>query len=561
MRQWPAATILLVLSVAVPADATEWFVAAGGTGPGSALAPFGRIQRALNAARPGDTVTVRAGTYHESLRTVRHGAAGRAIVLRADGPRGSVVVTTPGRVLTINHAFYVVENLVLDGQYGAADAVRVGNAAHAAVLRNLEIRHSKHDLLDIEGPSDVVVEGCLLHHALNAADGRTDAHGIAAGAVQRLVVRDTEIHTFSGDGIQLDPDRAAPGWKEVTLENLRIWLEPLPAPTNGFAAGAVPGENALDTKASADLPRATLRARNVTAWGFRGGLATNGAAFNLKEHIDATLDGVTVYSSDTAFRLRGGGVSGNGAWVTVQNALVYDVSAAVRYEDNLQNLRFWHNTIGAGVRDAFVAAESVSTGLDVRNVLFLGARPPEASDPSNMTVAEDTFADVARHDYRLKAGARPIDAGVPLGVVTIDRRGARRPIGMAPDVGAYEWRPPTGQALELARRRLGAIQTREGVHGGEQQRQGRRFRHRGFAHVLVEDEEERHRTAAAEEQLTSRSNLKRDGILDEPVVVMEHVQPRGRDPWTRLEHVHWHVLALRKAAHLFADEARAVRHR
>jgi hypothetical protein len=283
-----------------------------------------------------------------------------------------------------------------------------------------------------------VIESSLLHHALNAAGGRTDAHGIAAGAVRQMTIRDTEIHTFSGDGIQVDPGRSAPGWTDVTVERCRIWLEPLRTAENGFDAGTVPGENAIDTKANAALPRATLLVRDVTAWGFRGGLIANMAAFNLKEHLDATLDRVTVHSSQIAFRLRGDGPRDGGALVTITNAVVYDTGTAFRYEEDIRMLRVWNSTVGANVSSAFQAAESRDRGLDVKNLLVLGERPPEAADPSNRAVNARAFVDAARHDYTLAPGSSAVDAGIPLPSVTTDRTGATRPQGKGYDVGAYE---------------------------------------------------------------------------------------------------------------------------
>src|SRR5436190_24331898 len=79
-------------------------------------------------------------------------------------------------------------------------------------LRNSEVRRSGRDAVDMGAVDDVLIEGSLIHHALNSTGGRSDAHGIVAGAVHRLTIRNTEIHTFSGDGIQVDPGRAAPGW-------------------------------------------------------------------------------------------------------------------------------------------------------------------------------------------------------------------------------------------------------------------------------------------------------------------------------------------------------------
>ena len=78
------------------------------------------------------------------------------------------------------------------------------------ILRNTEVRSTSRDAVDIGAPQDVLIEGSLIHHALNAADGRTDAHGIVAGAARRLTIRNTEVHTFSGDAFQIDPGAPRP---------------------------------------------------------------------------------------------------------------------------------------------------------------------------------------------------------------------------------------------------------------------------------------------------------------------------------------------------------------
>ena len=274
--------------------------------------PFGRIQDALNAARAGDVITVAPGTYTESLSTVRSGSATAPITLRAAQPR-TAIVTSPGRLLHVAHPYLVVDGLVLDGQYAGEDTVRVTSSGDFLVLRNTEVRRSSKDLIDMAAPEGVLIDGSLLHHALNAAGGRSDAHGIVTGAVRDLTIRATEIHTFSGDGLQVDPGRAEPGWDRVTIEGSKIWLAPLPAAENGFAAGAVPGENAVDTKASATNVRSRITIRDTIASGFRDGFIGNMAAFNFKEHVDATVDGVTVFDSQIAFRLRGPDDRGAGA--------------------------------------------------------------------------------------------------------------------------------------------------------------------------------------------------------------------------------------------------------
>jgi hypothetical protein len=431
-------TALVVLSNAAPAGAAEWFVAPGGSGPGSRTAPFGNIQDGLNAAQPGDTVTLAAGNYTETIRTVRNGTESLPIRLRASGSRGTVVITFPGRVLRIDHASFIVERLVLDGQYGGDDTVDVNSGANDLIIRNTEVRRSTKDLIDIASPQRVLIEGCLIHHALNAANGRADAHGIAAGAVQDLTIRNTKIHTFSGDGVQVDPGRAAPGWNRVTIEGSQIWLAPLASPENGFAAGVVPGENAVDTKANSTLPRSTMTIRNTSAWGFRGGLIANMAAFNLKENVDVTINRVTVHDSQIAFRLRGPTSSTAGAWVTIMNAVVHNTQTAFRYENNIDPLRIWNSTVGRAVTRSFQPASSTVRGLEVRNLLILGGRPSEATHPSNLAVGTTAFVDASADDYQLSSNSPAIDAGIALNDVTTDRAGVARPQGGAYDVGAYE---------------------------------------------------------------------------------------------------------------------------
>ena len=336
-------------------------------------------------------------------------------------------------MLTVAHADIVVENLVLDGQFGTNDLVRVESDATRFVLRNTEVRRTSRDAVDMGAVQDVVIDGVLIHDALDPDRGRTDAHGIVAGAARHLTIRNTEIHTFSGDAVQIDPDRGAPGWTDVLIENCRFWLQPLTAATNGFPAGTVPGENAVDTKAGAAWPRAKLTIRNTEAFGFRKGLISNMAAFNIKEHVDVVVDGVTVYDSEIAFRLRAP------AQVQLQNVVIHTVDYAVRYEDGLENLRIWNTTIGGGVGRAFLAATSRGSTLDVRNLLVLGTGlPGEAAGRSNMAVPASAFIDAAAHDYRLSDGSPAIDAGVEIEDVRTDRVGITRPQGAGYDVGAFE---------------------------------------------------------------------------------------------------------------------------
>ena len=383
----------------------------GGTGDGTAGAPLGRIQRALDAAQAGDVVLVAAGVYDEALTTVRAGTADHPIVVRGADAASRPLVTASGRVLTVSHPFLRVERMVLDGQFGPDDAVRVSTAGEATTLSGVEVRRSGRDCIDLASPSGVLIENSLVHRCLNPANGRTDAHGIVAASATRLTIRGTEVHTFSGDAVQLDPSRSAPGWDELDIQGCHFWLEPLARAENGFAAGTIPGENGLDTKTHQSTGRSRARVRDTVMHGFRSPLAGNTAAFNLKEHVDALIDRVTVYDSEIAFRLRG--PADTGARVRISNAVIHDVAVGFRYEDGLQGLRVWNVTLGAAVTRPFLRASSPGSLLDVRNLLLLGrGLPSEAPAAHNMAVSGTAFVSASTHDYRLRPGSSPVESGL-----------------------------------------------------------------------------------------------------------------------------------------------------
>ena len=81
-----------------PAGGRSLWVAPDGSdaNAGSASAPFRTITRAAQVAAAGDVVTIRAGTYNESVVVANSGTPDRRIVFQAER-RGEVVLTGPGR--------------------------------------------------------------------------------------------------------------------------------------------------------------------------------------------------------------------------------------------------------------------------------------------------------------------------------------------------------------------------------------------------------------------------------------------------------------------------------
>jgi hypothetical protein len=424
-----------VVPAAAWADDLYVDATAGAGGDGSMAAPFTEIQDALDVAVAGDVIHVLPGTY-APIATVTDGTGAAPITVQGE-PAGEAIVQADGTALEAHHEYHTFQGLVLDGGYGAADAVD-GDGANFLELLDMEVRRSGRDCIDLHTVEAVLIADSRIHHCVAADAGVVvDAHGVTGDSVLGLELRDTEIWLASGDAVQMSPPRLP--WDDLQIRRCTLWTGALDEDAGAIASGTIVGENALDTKVGPDLDGngspPTVVLEDVVAHGYRGFIG-NQAAFNLKEDVDVLVDRVTVYDTELAFRLRGP------AQVTVQNAVVYDVNGAVRYEDGLPGAEILASTFGGDVVEAFIdGGGDPPVDLLVENLLVLGdALPAEASSgTANLAVGPEAFVDAAGHDYYLVAGSDPIDAGMELEGVMLDRDGTVRPVGNAFDVGAYEW--------------------------------------------------------------------------------------------------------------------------
>ena len=91
-------TAITMLLLAMPAWSAEYCVAPTGDNawPGTRAKPFRTIQKAADVMQPGDTCTVRGGTYREAVRPKRSGAEGTPIrFIAAKGERVVLDGTEP----------------------------------------------------------------------------------------------------------------------------------------------------------------------------------------------------------------------------------------------------------------------------------------------------------------------------------------------------------------------------------------------------------------------------------------------------------------------------------
>ncbi len=453
------AALIAVLWVSGTGLGAEYYVdsTAATDGSGSSASPWKTLATVNGRTfQPGDTVYLkRGGVWAESLSSDDDGTAGSPITFGAYGSGDAPRIQ--GATIYGDHT--VLENLVIDHEKAASDALRL-SGARSCTLRSLTVRNGTRDGIELDDADGVVIDSCLIHHFLNGGfTNQVDGHGIVATNTQGITIRGTDIHHVSGDSFQTDPDRDTDTPDDILIESCHFWTSPLTSDFNdGWHAGDRPGENAIDMKmitADWDLvPRCRITIRSTLAHGWkRDSFITNKAAFNMKEKIEAVFDRVTVYDCEIAFRLRG--TRGN-ANATIQNAVVYDCEKAFRAEDAVANLKLYNSTLGDGLATLFeVVSGSGESTWELRNNAFLGSKPAQAGHASNRAASAADFVNAAARDYHLAAGSALIDAGTAVASVTTDRDGSAR--GAAIDVGAYEFggtAPPPPPAPPAAPRNL-----------------------------------------------------------------------------------------------------------
>jgi Right handed beta helix region len=371
------------------------------TNPGTLLQPFGTLNHAVTALRPGDTLYIRGGTYHEALLNNIPGGTSWSAPVTLTAYPGEAVTLRPSaaqaapRVLSFanrSRAYIEMANLVLDGANVTGDVVKItwssgGGASHHIRLRGCEVRNGPAQGVNVQGdptrgqnPDGNEFLGCKVYgnggsSALNHGFYLTSSYNLIDGC---------DVYANAGYGVQIYHSTAhdARWCSNNTVRNSAIHGNG----TSGTSTGAVVVANGDHNLVYNNL-----------VYGNPGGIQVDYGA------------------SDT-------GVYNN---TCVGNAGSY--------------------TLGFGVA---VGANGGASNTAVRNnILYRNGRggigdegTGTVADHNTANTTDPLFVNAAANDYRLRAGSPAIDAGVTLPEVTTDFGRSRRPQGKAYDIGAYEYR-------------------------------------------------------------------------------------------------------------------------
>jgi hypothetical protein len=368
--------VFLLLLLAAPAFATEWFVSATGRDDfagATGTEAFATLAKGLAALKPGDVLTMLPGEYRQTATATLRGTAEAPITIRAQRP-GTVLVRGDAEV----SGFTKVPDL--RGVYSAKFDRHAEAVAERSTLRMLAARPSLGELPGVPGSWFQDAQAGLLYvhasdsqspdqHALSVSI--TNASGLALIGSRHVIVEGLAFTGFNNLAYDVQQGTRV-RWglylrdaENITVRNCTSFL-------NGGGIGLLGGGQGCvveHCRAFANNARYVDIGNNINGW------SVAGATFRHNQVEGAATDGSSS-RGDIVFYSGGAGnvMEGNLA-----------INAALM--------------VKGGQQEAIV-----------RGNIVIGRKFYRAADPTNLQFAEglkpDAFANYAdplNHDFRLQS--------------------------------------------------------------------------------------------------------------------------------------------------------------
>lgn len=427
LRYLIALTIACGITAPSLALATDYFVSPTGndTGSGSSADPFKTLQRASDAAQPGDTVTIRAGRY-TGFNITRGGTASQRITFQ--GEPGAIIDVpwqSGGNSYGVNGSgrqYVTIQGLTFepkDPQDEWYCCIRLGgtpgNWVKGNIVRSNTCRMRKFGQSSNPDKYGIYTswnDGLLIE--ANRISGTYNSGIYAANSAKNYIIRGNDLSDLGGNGIHNNGDLSAgnPGINfNATIENNVI--------TNvSFGAGgqAISCDGVQDSRIQNNLI------------------------------VNAYSKGISLYATNAAEGCKRVVVTSNTVHVRAGGYVPMRMNEYSSHNTVLNNIFLADTT-----SKAWIDVEEASTDGMVSDYNVVSGKAMVGGSIRNdwgstygfdvhsaISTAAALFVDPSQSDFHLKGGSPAIDFGTPTNAPTTDRDGRSRPLGAGFDAGCFE---------------------------------------------------------------------------------------------------------------------------
>jgi hypothetical protein len=409
------------------AAATVYYVATTGSdsNPGTIDKPWLTIQHAVDIVIAGDTVYIRAGTYHERVQALsgNGGGSNKGYIAYRNYPNETVILDGTGIALSHGEGLFYIRasNYIrvsgLRVENSNSTGIFVGNANNVIVENNYTY-NSASSGVGIWGSSYVTAIG----NEISAANMSGSEENISIDSSNNVEVAYNSVHnggpsSSGGEGINIKN-----GSHDIKVHNNIVHDQP---------------------KLAFGVDAWTAHTYNLEIYNNIAYNAPHG--FIVSSEQGGALDHVKVYNN-VAYNINGDGFSfpnwtgtkdGHMSYITFINNDSYNNSTGFLSRTiNIDNVVI-SNNIFSGNRTQITLQSEANITID--HNLFYGNTSSHLG--TNYIVGNPMFVN-APADFHLQAGSPAIDAGTSLNAPSFDFDGVRRPQGSGYDIGAYEYHVP-----------------------------------------------------------------------------------------------------------------------
>jgi parallel beta-helix repeat protein len=410
-----ALNVWLLIGQQSQAAGTAYHVATSGNdnNSGTQSSPFRTLQKAVNAARPGDTVIVHAGRYAGFGRRNFQGASGSPITIKA----------APGEKVTL-------DGYITPKSGSAGYVIALGGVAAHLIIDGFEITNSDPRIDEfrervIHGQSDCEawhqLQDTITGPRLGIRLESSPAHS------HHLVFKNLEVHHLMGVG-----------WSGNTdfTQYLNNHVYDLGYPSSGYGW--------------------YTRGDNIV---WRGNVVhDNNYGFHLYGNhpgrpsplTNSIIENNLIYKNGTrgkwchSKKTKDGGVGlylDPGSGNTLRNNIIFNNWTGLYIGD--PNNKVLNNTFYGNSHGGLKADNPSATNITVKNNIFFKNSLYDFKGSglvmSHNLTTDPKFVNASGGNFRLQSGSPAINAGVTLPDVACDFDGNGRPAGPAYDMGAYEY--------------------------------------------------------------------------------------------------------------------------